>query len=187
MSTLQDRLRDAMAANPGVKQTHIAKACGIKPPSVSDWLNGKTKNLDAANLLPTARILGVNPEWLASGKGRMGDPLDWPSIQRQEIDPDLLQSAIVSVKEAIKQAEVQMDVFLVAPVIAFAYRERAKLPQELSQSDFKIFDQMIWAYLQGEIASEGRTGSAVGQSSSSVSTAQPDATKGRPRAQGRLR
>ena len=71
MTTLQDRLRLAMAGPPRVSQAALAKACGVKPPSVSDWLSGKTKRLEGANLLAAARLLRVSPEWLATGKGAM--------------------------------------------------------------------------------------------------------------------
>jgi transcriptional regulator with XRE-family HTH domain len=182
MSTLQDRLREAMAAKPRVSQAQIARACGISPPSVNDWLSGKTKSLIAENLLPTARILEVNPDWLASGKGRMVDPLDWPLVKPAELDLNVLKSAVVSIKEAIKKADVEPDVFLAAPAIAFAYRERAKLPQDLSQQDLKLFDQMIWAYLQGEISSGRRTGSAAGGSEEGIPADAAEAPKGRRRA-----
>lgn len=71
MTSLADRLRLAMEGPPRISQAAIARACGIKAPSVTDWLNGRTKRLEGSNLLATARILGVNPEWLANGEGPM--------------------------------------------------------------------------------------------------------------------
>lgn len=71
MSNLADRLKIAMAAQQGAKPSALARACGVKPPSVSDWLNGRTKNLEGANLLAASRFLKVDPDWLATGKGDM--------------------------------------------------------------------------------------------------------------------
>jgi transcriptional regulator with XRE-family HTH domain len=67
MSSLADRVKRALEGPPKRTQSALAAACGIKPPSVSDWLTGKTKTLEGANLLNAARFLEVRPEWLASG------------------------------------------------------------------------------------------------------------------------
>jgi transcriptional regulator with XRE-family HTH domain len=74
MSTLADRLRAAMAAydsEPEVTQAELARACGVKPPSVNGWLNGKSKFLRGENLLKAARALKVDQDWLATGRGPM--------------------------------------------------------------------------------------------------------------------
>lgn len=71
MSTLRERLAIAMEGPPQSTQAQLARAAGVKPPSVSDWLSGKTKTLEGSNLLSAARHLRVNPEWLASGRGPM--------------------------------------------------------------------------------------------------------------------
>ncbi|MBB5411877.1 transcriptional regulator with XRE-family HTH domain [Paraburkholderia sp. HC6.4b] len=71
MSSLADRLRLAMAGPPEIKPADLARACGIRPPSVSAWLSGKTKNIEGSNLLAAAELLHVNPWWLATGRGLM--------------------------------------------------------------------------------------------------------------------
>lgn len=79
MSTLAERLREAMN-DAGIKQVQVARAAGIKPPSVADWLNGKTKNIKGANLVSVAQLLNVSEAWLADGvlpKERRLDS-DWP-------------------------------------------------------------------------------------------------------------
>lgn len=68
MSTLAERLALLFAENPSFTKADLARACGIKPPSVSDWFNGKTKQLVGTNLNNAAGYLGVTPDWLASGK-----------------------------------------------------------------------------------------------------------------------
>ncbi len=69
MNTLAERLQEALQRRPELTKAGLAKACDVKPPSVSDWISGKTKNLEGANLLLAAQYLGVNPWWLATGKG----------------------------------------------------------------------------------------------------------------------
>jgi len=71
MNTLALRLEKAMKGPPKIRAAALARACKIKQPSVSDWLSGRTKRLEGANLLSAARFLGVNPEWLATGKPPM--------------------------------------------------------------------------------------------------------------------
>lgn len=65
---LKDRLDIAMR-DASVIAADLARACGIKPASVSDWITGKTKTIKGANLLAAARLLGVTPEWLSTGRG----------------------------------------------------------------------------------------------------------------------
>lgn len=92
---LKDRLKRAMAGPPKVTGVALANACHVKPPSVSDWLSGKTKTMEASHLLAAAKFLGVNPSWLSSGVGPMhvtGRPsakevpldgnADYPAIKR---------------------------------------------------------------------------------------------------------
>lgn len=73
MTTLSERLKKAMAGPPEVTPADLARACGVKQPSVSDWLSGRTKKLEAANCLAAAEFLDVRYWWLASGKGPMRD------------------------------------------------------------------------------------------------------------------
>lgn len=73
MNNLSDRLKLAIKqSNPKIKQVDLANACKIRASSVSDWMNGRTKNLEGSHLLAAAEILGVNPRWLATGQGKMG-------------------------------------------------------------------------------------------------------------------
>lgn len=71
MTTFADRLKSAMAGPPKFKQVELARACGIKPPSVADWLNGRSVNIEGKNLLSAAKALNVRPEWLSTGRGPM--------------------------------------------------------------------------------------------------------------------
>lgn len=72
-TTLAERLEQAMAGPPRVTGRALAKACNVSPPSVSDWLNGKSKSMEGKNLLSAAAFLRVRPKWLAEGVGAMRD------------------------------------------------------------------------------------------------------------------
>ena len=70
MNTLSQRIRFLMdSTTPKTKSVELARACGIKPPSVADWLNGNTKKLEGNNLLQLASFFKCNQIWLATGKG----------------------------------------------------------------------------------------------------------------------
>ncbi len=68
--SLSERLSLALKRS-GITQADLARACGVKPPSVHGWLSGKAKFLRGENLLRAAAALGVNQEWLATGDGQM--------------------------------------------------------------------------------------------------------------------
>lgn len=88
--TLADRIKAGMAHS-GISQAELARACGVKPPSVSGWLNGKSKFLRGENLLKAARALKVDQDWLATGKGRMAmeevgeDSADVTTLTKEEL------------------------------------------------------------------------------------------------------
>lgn len=47
----------------------LAKACGVSPQAVKEWVEGKTKNIAHANLIAISKKWGVSLDWLISGKG----------------------------------------------------------------------------------------------------------------------
>lgn len=144
----------------GLTQTGLAKACGISQPSVSQWFNDgaakpATEMIRGDNLIAAARYLGTTPEWVMTGSG--------PSTASQPATLDLgkLQIAIVSVKEAVRRAGLEIDAFVVAPMIAFAYRETASLPASAKAEDFRAFDELVWQRLSREIGHGERPRRAV--------------------------
>ena len=58
-----------MKGPPEVTGAELARACGVKPASVSNWLSGDSKTMEASNLLAAARRCNVGPDWLATGVG----------------------------------------------------------------------------------------------------------------------
>lgn len=70
MNTLAERIKIVSAGKPRGWQAELARFCKIRPPSVADWVSGKTKTLDGENLLRAAEFFKCNPIWLATGKGK---------------------------------------------------------------------------------------------------------------------
>lgn len=68
MKTLAERINSIMN-DTGTTLTELAGIAGVKPPSVSDWLNGKTKALKASPAIKIARHFSLNVTWLTDGVG----------------------------------------------------------------------------------------------------------------------
>lgn len=99
MRTLQERLKLVMAGPPKISQAALARACGIKPPSVNDWLSGKTKSIEGENLLHAAHLLKVAPMWLATGRGPMKKDMDTVDVEGL---PDALAQKISNYRPVVQ-------------------------------------------------------------------------------------
>lgn len=98
MSTLMERMKEMEVTRRGWR-AELARHCGVKPPSVSDWFTGKTLSLNAETVIKAAEFLGVRPYWLLTGKGpKYPDAKDWPFSQelltavKQLSGPDLCKA-----------------------------------------------------------------------------------------------
>lgn len=92
MSTLQERLAIAMEGPPPVSAADLARACGVKGASVSEWINGPTKSLRGPNAIKAAKRLGVNVEWLSTGSGPMRSGSATPQVVASpETRPDYVR------------------------------------------------------------------------------------------------
>ncbi len=67
-STLGQRIRFALAKS-GKTQADLARYTKIKTATVSQWCSDKVKALKSDNALMVSRFLGVNYNWLVTGKG----------------------------------------------------------------------------------------------------------------------
>ena len=70
MKTVIDRLREVLDARPDIREIDIARACGIRPPSINGWFKGKATTIRSIYVFPLADLLGINARWLCTGKGR---------------------------------------------------------------------------------------------------------------------
>jgi phage repressor protein C with HTH and peptisase S24 domain len=68
MKTWNQRLAEELAKR-NIKGVEVARATGVKPPSVTEWLNGTTQDLKADNAEKLCAFLGINQKWLLTGKG----------------------------------------------------------------------------------------------------------------------
>ena len=96
MSTLAERMALAMQRS-GITQAQLARAAGVKPPSVNNWLSGATKELKGNSAVRAARAMSVSSHWLASGRGPMDHVED---LESSEIPDDY---------EAIRRVEFKLS------------------------------------------------------------------------------
>ena len=69
-STLQDRIKLALEKS-GLSKTDLWKGCGVRSSTVTSWFKGPNQTISGINLMNASKILGVNPDWLATGNGEM--------------------------------------------------------------------------------------------------------------------
>lgn len=68
MTTLAERMKEALE-EAGEIPANLARACQVRPASVSNWLTGETKSLKSSTAIRAAEFLKVNQLWLAEGRG----------------------------------------------------------------------------------------------------------------------
>lgn len=156
------RIEDLLRADPTKSAAGLARACGIKGGSVSGWFGkGKpTKMISGDNLVSAAAYLGTTPEYIMTGRQSAAPSQSHPV----NMDLEMLKSSIVSVKEALRTLGLELDAFLAAPLIAYAYAERITMPRVMSKEQYRAFDAMVTAKLQGELGNVGKQGRAVEES-----------------------
>lgn len=86
--SIQERISLAIKES-GQTKSAIAKACGVNPSAVTQWLNGDTKAPTAERLLKLARATRVSYTWLVEGKGLMHEVPD--SRAGYSVGPNELQ------------------------------------------------------------------------------------------------
>lgn len=180
MSPWAARIKELLGDRP---QSALAAACGIKPPSVSQWFSDgvkRTSMIGGDNLIAVAKFLNTTPEWIMTGRGQRD------LSQPVELDLEILKSAIVSVKKSLRAAGLELDAFIAAPTIAFAYRERLRYPRYMDKREYGLFDAMIQDRLREELGhGEEEAGPAAGRGAGGDEKAQAAAKKARPRGRGR--
>lgn len=108
MSTLAERLNQVLMDNPSLTKTGLWKACDLTSGAISQWFSGQTKEIKGASLLKDAVYLGVNPEWLASGKG---DPVNKNTKHlADEVKQDAAQYIVGNLKIPTKE-QMLIDAF----------------------------------------------------------------------------
>lgn len=73
----------------GLSQKYVAISLGVKPPSISDWENGKT-NPTLENLIGLARVLGVSTDSLLGIEENVQQKISSSARMEDELDQELL-------------------------------------------------------------------------------------------------
>lgn len=169
------RIDDLLKADSSKSAAGLARACGIKGGSVSGWFGkGKpTKMISGDNLVSAATYLNTTSEYIMTGRQSTTAGQSHPV----NMDLEMLKSAIVSVKEALHTLGLELDAFLAAPLIAYAYAERIALPRVMSKEEYRAFDAMVTAKLQGELGNVGKQGRVVEESGGGTQAAAPHKKK----------
>lgn len=154
---LGERIKAARKAA-GYTQAQLASLCGWDPPS-------RLANYEQGIREPSLADLQLIARHVATGGWTYSDIVIGQASQPAGLDLDTLQIALVAVKKAIQAADVEIDLYSTAPLIALAYRERAVLPAKPTTAQLKEFDKHISERLlsgvgNGEWKEEGRVAGA---------------------------
>jgi len=78
------------------KSVDLARATGVAPGTVGDWLSGKAKTMVVENAVKVCDYLEVTQDWLFFGKGTMDDArtLSHKRKQVQQVLADLPEYAM---------------------------------------------------------------------------------------------
>lgn len=72
-TTLAERLNMALelakTTAPYKSKAGLARHCGVRSPSVSDWFSGRSRSMGSGNIVKAAEYLGVSAHWLLNGAG----------------------------------------------------------------------------------------------------------------------
>lgn len=122
-----------------VPKTAVAAHFGIRGPSIYDWIkHGRIGKQHLDELVAYFSDV-VGPEhWGIRAPNAYKN-----ASQPAGLDLETLQIALVAVKKAIRKANVDIDLYDTAPLIALAYRERSSLPAKPTAEQLKKFDQDI--------------------------------------------
>lgn len=167
MNTLAERIKAAMAGPPVVTQAELARACNVKPPSVADWMSGRTKSIEGENLVNAAAKLGVSAKWLATGRGQMrvefsgsakaprelAGALGIPDSASQpaRLDIEKLAAAIGAIDGALENLGLRWTPAAKAEVVDHLYTDvlnRTSDPAEVVAAALRVIGKAIRAEAQ---------------------------------------
>lgn len=104
MEFWNERLSKALIAR-SKKPVDLVKATGKSAASISGWLNGQTKMIEADNAMLVCAFLRISPWWLMFGKGKSGLEEELPTFAEQAVairNPD--EEAVFDVLDVVAVA-----------------------------------------------------------------------------------
>ncbi len=109
--SLDVRLRAALKDR-GRKSVELARATGVAPSTVGDWLSGKAKTMVVENAVKVCDYLEVTQDWLFFGKGTMDDArsLSHKRKQAQQILAELPEYAMGEAFKRLSELQSFLEV-----------------------------------------------------------------------------
>jgi hypothetical protein len=140
---------NALIARSGKQKNALANFLDVSPQAIQNWVN--KGNFAREHVRPICQFLGCSADELF-GLAPIASRAAQPQRESQAvgIDVEMLKSAIAATKEAFRAFNRRMDAYDSAPIIAFAYEERTRLPRLLSKAEYKAFDALLTAKLRGD-------------------------------------
>lgn len=102
MSSLQDRIEQALKDSNLKNPSALAKKAKVSRATVSLWIHGPTQSIGGENLTRVASALGVNAHWLATGEGKSYDGQPTRTEERQAAYGSSEQANIAVLLEALR-------------------------------------------------------------------------------------
>ena len=172
------RLKELIERSPRT-QVALAAHMGVSPQAVQKWINKGAFAREHVRRI--CQFIDCTPDELFGFAPVAAEVASRRQSQSVGIDLEMLKSAIVSVKEALRSFGLELDAFLASPMIAYAYEVRCSYPRHMTKDEYRAFDRMLAERLQGELGVREReraTGEGQG-SSEAVAASGPQAGRRR--------
>lgn len=144
MIALKDRIAEAMRRHPRLSQADIARACGVKTPSVAAWLNGDTKSLKPEPARRGAKLFGCDQNWLSTG---VGSP-NWSAGSSQDHPSAGAQSGVMQAHDLSHHLVPDRAPLLLWDKVVMGAKSneqfRTILPDDALGKDFPAGTEVLW-------------------------------------------
>ena len=125
VSTLEKRLKVVARDLPRGWQKKLAEFCGVTQPSVSDWVGGKTAELESVHLLKCAEFFKVSPQWMATGEDdrAFANPESFEKLENRRV---FFAEDIADLLKQIEGGDQLRRAYAAAVLAIVAVRDEAK-------------------------------------------------------------
>lgn len=145
-TTLQDRIKLALEHS-GLSKTDLWKGCGVSSGTVTTWVKGPNQTISGVNLMNAAKLLGVNPDWLATGNGAMlSSAAPKKSNSNQTLSPEIIgdspERSILSLELKDEWLKTKIPNSSIKDLLVVFVTDNSMSPS-LSTGDFLLADSKI--------------------------------------------
>lgn len=175
MSPLSKNLKHLLDAGK-LTQPYVAEKTGVQQGTISKIKTGKLPDPGYQSVLALARFFGVTVDDLVTRDLATEASTTQAESQPANLDPKIMSSALVSVKEAMDYFKVpQGRLYEIPSVVIFAYHHRSTYPAELSKAQYAVFDESVRNSLKGALYDLGQIsgGAAKGRGTGTRKGAAP--------------